>query len=57
MIFTVRDDEIPEGDELYILQVRVTNGDGLIGAPDKGTVTIIANDEGFGIFGFISVSS
>ena len=53
--FTVRDDDLPEGDEAFPVQLLVTNGHGVVGAPDIATVVIVANDEAFGIFGFTSV--
>ena len=53
--FTVRDDDLPEGDEAFPVQLLVTNGHGVVGAPDIATVVIVTNDEAFGIFGFTSV--
>lgn len=55
VMFSVRDDELPEGDEAFPLQLLITNGHGVIGLPDIATVTIVANDDAFGIFGFALV--
>ena len=56
VVFTVNDDIIPEPDETFTMRLMVTNGDGMVVEPSNGTVTIVANDNGFGIFGFVSVS-
>lgn len=56
VIFTINDDDIPEADETFALSLLITNGDGVLGQPSRGTVTIVANDAGFGVFGFRSVS-
>ncbi|KAK2175963.1 hypothetical protein NP493_692g00001 [Ridgeia piscesae] len=53
--FSVRDDDIPEEDEAFPIQLLVTNGHGVVGIPDMATVIIVANDDAFGIFGFSTV--
>ena len=55
MTFTVYDDLDPEPDETFRLRVFVRSGHGVEGEPVTGTVTIIANDNAFGIFVFPSV--
>ena len=54
IIFTINDDTVPEMDETFSLVLRVTNGDGRTVEPTVATVTIIANDDAFGIFSFVS---
>ena len=56
VVFTVRDDEIPEGDETFTMRLVVSNGDGILGDPRLAQVTIIANDDAYGIFSFANVS-
>ena len=56
VIFTVRDDNVPERDEPFRLTLHVSNGDGVVGRPAAGVVTIVANDDAFGVFGFPQVS-
>ena len=54
--FTVRDDDIAEADESFVIRLIVTNGDGIVGVLDISKVTILANDNAFGMFSFVSVS-
>ena len=57
VIFTITDDTTPEPDEIYDISLEVTNGHGVIGSPNKGQITIIANDGAFGVFRFVDVSN
>ena len=54
--FSVRDDEIPEHDEAFTLQLLVTNAAAAVGTPSTMVLTISANDNAFGIFSFKTVS-
>ena len=56
VIFTITDDATPEPDEIYDISLEVTNGHGVIGSSNKGQITIVANDEAFGVFRFAEVS-
>ena len=55
--FTVWNDTIPENDEIFTFQLRITNGDGELArdTPSVGTVTIAANDDAFGRFSFTNI--
>ncbi len=55
VIFTVRDDDLPEQDERFRVRLFVTNGDGDAGDPDSTMVTIRANDDAYGIFSLATV--
>jgi len=55
VLFTVADDDIPEPDESFVVYLTVPNGDGEAGTPDRTVLTILANDDSFGIFGFVQV--
>jgi hypothetical protein len=60
LIFTTKDDTIPEKNETFILELLVIkgpSGSAMVGDPSKATVTILANDNAFGIFGFADVST
>ncbi|KAK2144319.1 hypothetical protein LSH36_768g01003 [Paralvinella palmiformis] len=56
VLFTVADDDIPEPDESFVIYLTVPNGDGEAGTPDRTVLTILANDDSFGIFGFVQVT-
>ena len=56
MIFTTEDDDLWEADEMFNMRLMVTLGDAVTVMPYNATVTIIANDDAFGVFGFASVS-
>ena len=53
--FTTNDDDSPEEDETFTFDLEVINGDGILGSLTTTTVTIVANDNAFGIFGFAQV--
>lgn len=50
VFFTVRNDALAEPDETFSIVLKVTNGDGMVGNPNTGTVTIAASDDAFGVF-------
>lgn len=50
--FTVTDDGRPEPDYTYTIQMRVASGDAVISQLRMATVTIVANNNPFGVFGF-----
>ena len=54
--FTVRDDDLPEQDEMSELKLLITNGHGITGNPDQAVVIITANDDAYGIFSLATVS-
>ena len=54
--FTVRDDDLPEQDEMFELRMLITNGHGVTGNPDVGVVIVTANDDAYGIFSLAAVS-
>ncbi|CAH1797156.1 unnamed protein product [Owenia fusiformis] len=55
--FTVRDDNIPEADEPFALELFITTGSGTVSEPNLANVIIIANDGAFGTFSFSSAPS
>ena len=54
--FTVRDDDLPEQDEMFELRLLITNGHGITGNPDVAVVIVTANDDAYGIFSLAAVS-
>ena len=57
--FTVADDDEPENEELFSLRlvIDVLPYNGLtLGTPDTVSVTVAANDDAYGVFGFLEVS-
>ncbi|XP_041376199.1 adhesion G-protein coupled receptor V1-like [Gigantopelta aegis] len=55
--FTVRDDDIAEADELFTLyMVLAGNMAARVGEPSQSQVRILANDDAFGVFGFLGTS-
>ncbi|XP_064619583.1 adhesion G-protein coupled receptor V1-like [Lineus longissimus] len=59
LIFTTKDDKIPEKNETFILELLVIKGpsNALVGDPSKATVIILANDDAFGVIGFADPSA
>lgn len=55
--FTVSDDGRPEPDYTYTIQMRVASGDAVISQLRMATVTVVANNDPFGVFGFQIVRS
>ena len=52
--FTIADDEIPEANETFAIELIVT-GSGIVVSPSVAYLTILANDDAFGIIGFNEV--
>lgn len=52
--FTIADDEIPETNETFAIELIVT-GSGIVVPPSVAYLTILANDDAFGIIGFNEV--
>lgn len=50
MQFTVRDDNIPEGPEVYYLRMHVLDKSVYVGSPSQMQVIIPANDDAYGVF-------
>jgi hypothetical protein len=55
--FTVRDDNEPENTEVFQMKLVPITNDITLGQPNTLSVTIAANDDAFGVFGFMDVSS
>eukprot|EP00794_Sanderia_malayensis_P009868 gene9868-10878_t len=51
-VFTVVNDNIPEPDTTYSVGVEVFSGGAVIGSPSVAYVTILANDDPYGVVGF-----
>jgi len=52
--FTVADDNIPEANETYAIEL-IVSGSGTVISPSVAYLTILANDDAFGIIGFNEV--
>lgn len=52
--FTIADDIIPEANETFAIELIVT-GSGVVVSPSVAYLTILANDDAFGIIGFNEV--
>ncbi len=53
--YTIAEDTIPEANETFAVELTVSSGIGSVVAPSVGYLTISANDDAFGIIGFIEV--
>lgn len=53
-IFTIAEDETPEANETFAIELIVT-GSGTVVSPSVAYLTILANDDAFGIIGFNEV--
>ncbi|XP_070543508.1 adhesion G-protein coupled receptor V1-like isoform X2 [Ptychodera flava] len=54
---TVEDDDIPEPDEMFILQLSILNSlQATLGDPSQLQLTIKANDDAFGVISFASLT-
>lgn len=53
--FTILDDANPEANETYDVELIVVQGNGTLVSPSKASLTILANDDAFGIIGFNEV--
>ena len=54
--FTVRDDNLPEQQEVFYLNILTLNQDLRLGDPATITVKVAPSDDAFGVFGFAGVS-
>ena len=54
--FTARDDDEPEDKERFTLKIHFISQGLYLGSPTSCTVYITANDDAYGVFGFIDVS-
>ncbi|XP_046374925.1 adhesion G-protein coupled receptor V1-like isoform X2 [Haliotis rufescens] len=54
--FTVRDDDEPEPDEVSILQITIVGRAAIAVDPSQTRVTILANGDAYGVFGFTEAS-
>uniref|UniRef100_A0A673Z153 Adhesion G-protein coupled receptor V1 n=1 Tax=Salmo trutta TaxID=8032 RepID=A0A673Z153_SALTR len=57
VFIAVRDDELPEADETFVFNLRLqSSSNGVrLGTPNRATITILSNDNAFGIISFNSV--
>lgn len=53
--FTVLNDDIPERNETFILELIIQPGSGTVVSPSQALLTILENDDAFGIIGFNEV--
>ena len=53
--FTVSNDDIPERNETFILELILLAGSGTVVSPSQALLTILENDDAFGIIGFNEV--
>ncbi|XP_026067280.1 adhesion G-protein coupled receptor V1 [Carassius auratus] len=58
IFIAVRDDDIPEADETFVFSLRLqSSSNGVtVGTPNTATITILSNDNAFGIISFNSTS-
>uniref|UniRef100_A0A673KXR8 Calx-beta domain-containing protein n=1 Tax=Sinocyclocheilus rhinocerous TaxID=307959 RepID=A0A673KXR8_9TELE len=58
IFIAVRDDDIPEADETFVFSLRLqsSSNDVTVGTPNTATITILSNDNAFGIISFNSTS-
>ncbi|XP_055742122.1 adhesion G-protein coupled receptor V1 isoform X1 [Salvelinus fontinalis] len=56
VFIAVRDDELPEADETFVFNLRLqSSSNGVrLGTPNRATITILSNDNAFGIISFNS---
>lgn len=55
--FTVNDDSSPEIEETFTFELSVMSSVGTVDTPYIAAITIAANDDAYGVFRFIDVSS
>lgn len=55
-IFRIAQDTTPEGNETFSVELMVIQGTGSVVSPSVAYLTILANDDAFGIIGFNEVS-
>ena len=56
-VFTIVDDAIPEGNETFSVDLSIPGGNGITASPSVAYLTILANDDAFGVIGFNEVSN
>ncbi|KAK9522609.1 hypothetical protein VZT92_019059 [Zoarces viviparus] len=58
IFIAVKDDDLPEADETFTFNLTLqSSSNGVtLGTPNKATITILSNDNAFGIVGFNSIS-
>ena len=56
-VFTIVNDAVPEGNETFSVDLAVSVGNGITVSPSVAYLTILANDDAFGIIGFNEVSN
>ncbi|XP_035235780.1 adhesion G-protein coupled receptor V1 isoform X2 [Anguilla anguilla] len=58
IFIAVRDDDVPEADETFLFTLRLqSSSNGVtVGTPNTATITILSNDNAFGIISFNSTS-
>ncbi|XP_036069486.1 adhesion G-protein coupled receptor V1 isoform X2 [Oryzias melastigma] len=56
IFIAVRDDDLPEADETFTFNLRLQSSSNgvILGTPNKATITILSNDNAFGIIAFNS---
>lgn len=55
--FTVNDDSLPEVEETFTFELSAISSGVNVDTPFIAAITIGANDDAYGVFGFIDVSS
>lgn len=55
--FTVNDDSSPEVEETFTFELSLMGSVGTVDTPNIAAITIAANDDAYGVFKFIDVSS
>ena len=56
-VFTIVNDAVPEGNETFSVDLAVSVGNGITVSPSVAYLTILTNDDAFGIIGFNEVSN
>ncbi|XP_041926588.1 adhesion G-protein coupled receptor V1 [Alosa sapidissima] len=58
IFIAVRDDDLPEADETFVfsLKMQASSNGVTVGTPNQATITILSNDNAFGIISFNSTS-
>uniref|UniRef100_A0A3Q2DXJ8 Adhesion G-protein coupled receptor V1 n=1 Tax=Cyprinodon variegatus TaxID=28743 RepID=A0A3Q2DXJ8_CYPVA len=58
IFIAVKDDDLPEADETFTFNLKLQSSSNgvILGTPNKATITILSNDNAFGIIGFNSTA-
>ncbi|KAJ8285558.1 hypothetical protein GJAV_G00028220 [Gymnothorax javanicus] len=56
VFITVDDDDIPEADETFLFRLQSSSNGVTVGTPNTASITILSNDNAFGIISFNSTS-